>query len=112
MNREILAKQLIFYEDKSGRIPFLSWLESLDFKTEARVRNRLTRLEMGNMGDCKSIGEGISELRLFFGPGYRIYFGEIDSKKILLLIGGTKNSQKRDIKKAKEFWKSYKELMK
>ncbi|MBI2337116.1 MAG: type II toxin-antitoxin system RelE/ParE family toxin [Deltaproteobacteria bacterium] len=93
-------------------MPFLDWLELLDFKTEARIRNRLTRLEMGNMGDCKAIGEGIFELRLFFGPGYRVYFGEINSEEVLLLIGGSKNYQKKDIKKAREFWKSYKELMK
>lgn len=64
---------------------------------------------MGNLGDHHSVGEGVSELRFSFGPGYRIYYGIEDKKIILLLCGGDKSTQKRDIKKAIQYWKDYKE---
>lgn len=107
MSKETSGKVLEFYEDKHGDIPFINWLESLDIKIRARIRNRLTRLELGNFGDCEPVGEGVSELRPFFGPGYRVYFGEVGNT-VILLCGGDKSSQKKDIKNAKEYWKEYK----
>lgn len=68
---------------------------------------RLDRLRMGNFGDCKSISEGVCELRIHYGPGIRIYYGKIGKKVILLLCGGDKGSQTRDIIKAKEYLKDY-----
>jgi putative addiction module killer protein len=73
----------------------------------ARAFSRVDRVEMGNMGDCHAVGEGVCELRLHFGAGYRIYFGETNNT-IVLLCGGDKASQKTDIQKAIASWKSYK----
>jgi len=64
-------------------------------------------LELGHFGDCKPISGGVSELRFMFGSGYRVYFGEWDKKIVILLCGGDKSIQERDIKKAKEYWKRY-----
>ena len=66
---------------------------------------RLTRIEAGNLGDYKSVGDGVQELRFFFGKGYRVYFGFREGKIILLITGGGKDSQTKDIKKAKAIWK-------
>ncbi len=68
-----------------------------DKLAKAKILTRLDRLSLGNFGDCKSLGQGIFELRIHFGPGYRIYFGLLDSEIVLLLLGGTKSSQRRDI---------------
>jgi len=65
------------------------------------------RLEQGNYGDCEPVGEGISELRMFFGPGYRVYFGEDANNIVVLLCGGDKRNQNQDIKDAKAYWKEY-----
>lgn len=98
------------YVTLSGKIPFLQWLNALkDPVTRLRIRRRLDRLELGNRGDCKPVGEGVSELRLAFGPGYRIYFAEYDAAIIILLCGGDKDSQAKDIKLAKAYWHELKE---
>jgi len=68
---------------------------------------RIARVEVGNSGNCGSVGDGVFELKFHFGPGYRVYFGEMDDTIIILLNGGAKKSQKKDIKKAKEYWKEY-----
>ena len=87
--------------------PFKQWLHSLDMKNQARIDANILRMEMGNLGDCKALKDGIYEKRLFFGKGYRLYFG-LDGKDIILLLsGGDKGSQKQDIKKAKDFWRIY-----
>jgi len=98
------------YVTPSGKIPFLEWLNDLkDSGTRLRIRRRLDRLELGNLGDCEPVGEGVSELRLFFGSGYRIYFAEHDDTIIILLCAGDKKSQKKDIKTAKIYWHELKE---
>ena len=98
------------YITPSGKVPFLEWLNSIkDQSTRLRIRRRLDRLELGNLGDCEPVGEGVSELRLFFGSGYRIYFAEQDEVIIILLCGGDKGSQKKDIKTAKIYLHELKE---
>ena len=91
-------------------MPFLEWLKKLrDQRAEQRIDARLNRLRLGNAGDSKSVGEGVSELRLDYGPGYRIYHGQVGDTMVVLLIGGDKRTQTDDIKKAKEYWKEYKQ---
>ncbi|MBA4299844.1 putative addiction module killer protein [Algoriphagus alkaliphilus] len=89
---------------------FDKWLKKLnDRKVKAKILLRLQRVEVGNLGDTSSVGEGIEEFRIHFGPGYRIYFRRQGERIILLLIGGDKSSQESDIKKAKALWNQYKE---
>jgi len=73
------------------------------------VRERIARLRLGNMGDCTPVGAGVAELRIHYGPGYRVYFGQDGSRVVVLVCGGTKKSQKKDIKAAKKMWQDYKE---
>lgn len=97
--------QIEHYVDAKGRKPFWEWQKSLkDLKAKVSVLTRLNRLQLGNLGDCKSVSKGVYELRIQHGPGYRIYFGRVDEKKVIILCGGDKNTQKQDIKKAHEFW--------
>lgn len=101
-------KQVIVYADASGREPFTDWINELrDIMGRKRILARIARLEQGNRGDCEPVGEGISELRMFFGPGYRVYFGEDEKNIVVLLCGGDKGSQQQDIRRAKAYWKEY-----
>jgi putative addiction module killer protein len=72
-----------------------------------RILTRISRLQQGNYGDCEPVGEGISELRMFFDPGYRVYFGENGNDIVILLCGGDKGSQDKDIQQAKIYWEEY-----
>lgn len=103
--------EIEYYQDGNGNKPFIEWLESFkkDLKTKHRIQARLGHVIKGNLGDHHGIGEGVSELRLNFGPGYRIYYGIDGNKIILLLCGGDKGTQKDDIKKAIKYWQDYKE---
>ena len=102
-------RSLWIYQDQRGREPFSEWHHSLrDLRTQARIRSRLRRVEAGNLGDIRSVGKGVSELRLDFGPGYRIYFGEVGDR-LVLLCGGDKSTQERDISRAREYLKQCKE---
>jgi putative addiction module killer protein len=85
---------------------FANWLRKLrDEQARARVQIRIRRLSLGNLGDVKPVGEGVSELRIDYGPGYRVYFRQIGTVLILLLVGGTKRTQDEDIAKAKKLAK-------
>ncbi len=96
------------YQTDAGKRPFSQWLKDInDLAAKAKVRLRLDRLEMGNFGQCEPVGEGVFELKIDFGPGYRIYFGKIGLKCVLLLYGGDKKSQQNDILKAKAYFKDY-----
>jgi len=95
------------YTDDAGHSPFRTWLEKLDTATRARVQARVLRFELGNLGDNKSVGGGVFEARLAFGPGYRVYFGRHGKSIVLLLLGGDKNSQSADIRKARSYWDDY-----
>ncbi len=91
----------------AGRNPYRDWIGNLEVTVRARAQARVLRLETGNPGDCRALRGGIWEARLMFGPGYRIYFGREGPFVILLLLGGDKSSQKRDIRHARRFWKEY-----
>ena len=98
------------YQDAHGNEPFEKWLNSIrDKRTLARIDSRLRRVRLGNLGDHRSVGEGVFELRLDFGPGYRIYFARIGNEVILLLSGGDKSTQTRDIAQAKLYFSDYKD---
>jgi len=104
-----MPKTVIVYTDKAGKEPFTRWLNSLkDARDRRRILARLRRIEQGNYGDCKPIQDGVFELRLFFGPGYRIYFGKDGKTLVILLCGGDKNSQGKDIRQAIMYWNEYK----
>jgi putative addiction module killer protein len=92
-----------------GKTPYQDWLQSLDKKTRMRIVDRVGRLEKGHFGDYKKIDQSLYELRFFFGPGYRVYFGDYRGTLILLLMGGDKKSQARDIRTAQQYWKIFQE---
>jgi len=99
----------MFFIEKT--VEFDRWLRRLkDLRARAKILFRIQRIENdGHFGDCKSVGNGISEIRIHFAKGYRVYFKEKKGRVIVLLAGGEKSSQKRDIKKAKEIWNKLKE---
>jgi putative addiction module killer protein len=97
------------YVTDAGKCPFDEWFTALDNPTQTRIAVRLNRLRLGNFGDCKRIGSGVYELRFFFGPGYRVYYGLAGRRVVLLLVGGSKKRQNRDIKTAQELWTAYQE---
>lgn len=100
--------QIELFETDSGKCPFDDWFNNLrEMHTRAKILIRIDRLKLGNFGDCKSLGDGIGELRIHYGPGIRIYYAKIGNKIILLLCGGDKSSQSKDINKAKEYLKEY-----
>ena len=105
---ETIPQEIREYLTPSGRNPFREWLHSLrDIKARAQIRVRLNRMRLGNFGDSKALGGGVHELRVDFGPGYRVYFGRTGRPIVLLLCGGAKGSQDRDIVQAKEHWADY-----
>lgn len=99
--------KIAVYAKPNGKMPFIDWLESLDKPIRYRVKERLDRIALGNFGDYKAIESGISEFRLAFGARYRIYFAQQNDNIILLLCGGDKRSQKKDIKNAIAYWHDY-----
>lgn len=109
MPKEIDKSPIVLYEGQIVIVEtdqFRDWLDGLrDRKARLRIDDRLRRLANGNAGDTKSVGEGVQELRLHFGPGYRVYYIWRDGVLIILLCGGDKSSQARDITKAKELAK-------
>lgn len=106
---EVKPLRIRIYETDTGKRPFEEWVKNLrDKATTRRIQARLAGVSAGNLGDTRSVGEGVNELRLKFGAGYRIYFGFDGDELIILLCGGDKSTQDKDIKKAKEFWSDYK----
>ncbi|MGB5697946.1 MAG: type II toxin-antitoxin system RelE/ParE family toxin [Polyangiales bacterium] len=96
------------FQDASGKSPFASWFDKLNPRAAAKVTVALTRLEQGNTSNVKSVGSGVHELRIDHGPGYRIYFGRQGNELIILLCGGTKARQRKDIETAKLRWSEFK----
>jgi putative addiction module killer protein len=106
---ELQPHKLKIYTTDDDEAPFLFWLNSLkDRRARARIKKRLDRVAFGNFGDHRSVGEGVFEFRIDHGPGYRLYFAQIEMFVILLLYGGDKSTQARDILKAKQFWAKFK----
>lgn len=103
--------KVISYNTSTGKEPFTQWLDGLDLQARNVVTTRIVRVRLGNLGDCKPIkkGDGVWELRIDYGPGYRVYFGKKGLALIILLLGGNKGSQDRDIEKAKRYWAAYRE---
>jgi len=103
-------QEILIYEDIKGKAPFTEWLKKLrDKQAAAKIDILIERVRLGNLGFVKPLGEGISELKMDFGPGYRVYIGQIGSQIVVLLCGGDKKSQTSDIAKAKKYWRDFKE---
>jgi len=101
--------ELIYYQEENGRSPFIEWITALRDKTaKARIASRMRQIESGNFGDSKPVGEGVTELRIHVGAGYRVYCGRYGQRSVILLCGGDKDSQTKDIARAKELWAEWK----
>lgn len=102
--------ELLRYQRNDGREPFTEWLQGLrDKVAQARIRIRLRQLETGNFGDSAPVGEGVIELRIHIGAGYRVYLGRHGKAIVLLLCGGDKSTQTTDISRAKQLWQEWKQ---
>lgn len=97
------------YLDEDGVSPYAEWFDTLPAQAAAKIAIQKLRLEQGNMSSVEGVGEGVLEKKIDWGPGYRIYFGKDGDELILLLGGGTKKRQQRDIETAQERWKDYKQ---
>jgi len=96
------------YIDPKGNKPFAKWFEELDITAAVKVTTALTRMENGNFSNVEGVGAGVSEYKINFGPGYRIYFGRDGERLVILLHGGTKKRQDEDIALAQAYWADYK----
>jgi putative addiction module killer protein len=103
------ASTLYYYQTAGGTRPFVEWLVALeDRQVRVRIQSRLARVAVGNFGDVDTVGEGVLELRIDWGPGYRVYFARLGRVIVLLLCGGDKSTQQKDIDRAKDYFKDYK----
>ena len=101
--------ELRYYRDKQGHAPLTQWLDGLkDVRARAQIRARLTRVGAGNLGDCKPLRDGVMELKIGHGPGYRVYLSRQGPRLVLLLCGGAKSSQSRDIELAIDYLNDWK----
>ena len=98
-----------YFVTEDGTSPFAEWLASLDPRARAKVATAIVRMEKGNLSSVKSVGQGVLEYRIDFGPGYRVYFGRDGEVLVILLMGGTKKRQQRDIETASKYWQVYKQ---
>jgi putative addiction module killer protein len=99
---------ILEYEDANGSSPFGRWFAKLDAKAAAKVTVVLTRLGQGNTSNVRGVGAGVFEIKIDFGPGYRLYFGKDNDTLVILLGGGTKKRQANDIASAQSCWQAYK----
>lgn len=107
---DAIPKTLLFYEREDGSVPARDWLDDLergDEPTYDRIIRFLERVEEGNTSNFRAVGEGVTELKMDFGPGYRIYFGQHGTELVVLLVGGDKSTQDKDISTAKDYWRDY-----
>jgi putative addiction module killer protein len=101
--------EIRYYVTSGGGQPFATWFADLGAMARAKVTRAIARLEQSNFSNVKSIGEGVFEYRIDFGPGYRVYFGQDGPTLVILLTGGTKKRQQRDINAAHTYWQDYKQ---
>lgn len=101
--------EIRYYVASDGQQPFATWFANLAAVARAKVARAIVRLEQGNFSNAKSIGAGLFEYRIDFGPGYRVYFGQDGPSLVILLAGGTKKRQQREIDAAHGFWQGYKQ---
>jgi putative addiction module killer protein len=101
--------QIRYYVASDGRQPFAAWFADLEAVARAKVTRAIVRLEQGNFSNVKTVGQGVFEYRIDFGPGYRVYFGQDGRTLVILLTGGTKKRQQRDIDAAHAYWQDYKQ---
>jgi len=104
---DIAPVELRYYQTSSEKRPFLEWLDSLDATLQELVAVRLARVRRGLFGDAESVGKGVFEFKLDFGPGYRIYYGKENKVVVILLHAGEKKRQSADIHRAQAFWQDY-----
>lgn len=109
-----MSIDVAYLELEDGKSPYLEWERKLDVTARAAVRTRINRIRLGNFGDWDAIkgATNLYELRIRLGPGYRIYLGKSKDTLVIILCGGDKGSQERNIKKAKEYWQAYKNSLK
>ena len=100
--------EVLLYEQEDGHAPFAAWFDDLDRQAAAKVTIAVERLRHGNFSNFKSVGAGVQEFRINWGPGYRLYLGRDGEKLVILLTGGTKQRQDADIERAKTYWADYK----
>ena len=104
-----MAIELRYYQTVAGEQPFVEWLQGLkDRQARTRIEARIARVAVGNFGDTGPVGEGVLELRIDWGPGYRVYFARLGQVVVLLLCGGDKRTQQKDIDRAKAYFEDYK----
>jgi putative addiction module killer protein len=101
--------EIRYYQAADGHQPFAEWYVDLAAAARAKVTRAIVRLEQGNFSNVKSVGEGVFEYRIDFGPGYRVYFGQDGQTLVILLTGGTKKRQQRVIDAAHDYWRDYKQ---
>ncbi|WP_346913012.1 type II toxin-antitoxin system RelE/ParE family toxin [uncultured Roseibium sp.] len=104
--------QLVEYQTGDGKSPFAEWYNNLDPRAAAKVTVAMVRMEQGNFSNAKGVGSGVQEFRIDFGPGYRVYFGKDGDRLVILLAGGTKKRQQKDIEAAQARWQDYKQRKK
>jgi putative addiction module killer protein len=104
---ELQPRTVVIYETEIGKAPYQEWFDRLEKRDKFIIDARITRLRQGNLGTFRSVGKGVKELKVDYGPGYRIYFGEDGNKIVVLLCAGDKGSQDRDIERAQQFWVDY-----
>lgn len=113
MTMQSFPYEVEYYVTVTGKRPFQEWLESLrDVNGRAKVRIRLDRARLGNLADHKHVDAGVWEMRIDYGPGYRVYFAKDGDRLLLLLIGGDKDTQGKDIKTAVSYWRDHQERQK
>jgi putative addiction module killer protein len=105
---EAIPRFVFIYENERGEAPFSQWMDSIEGQPiYGLVMVRIERVEEGNLGDHHPVGEGVSELVIDFGPGYRVYYGQTGRDIVILLAGGDKSTQSADIQNAQEYWRKY-----
>ena len=103
-----VPKKILHYRTDGGRVPYREWIDSLRDKLgKAYILDRIDRAEDGNLGKQRSVGGGVVEMKIDFGPGYRVYLGQDGEELIILLCGGDKSTQDKDIRLAQDYWQDY-----